>query len=332
MKKRGVGLAVGLYPTGMSGGGDSTQAIVKVQPDGTADLIVGSVDIGQGCKTVLAQMCAEELGIRYEDVKVLNQDTDTCPLCFGTFASRVTFVAGNAVVNAAREAKAILFEVAAADLEASPEELVAADGKISVRGAPERSVTLGSVAGKSIFGLRKVIVGRGHFMRDPSRPEPDTGRTDPFATLAWSAVLAEVEVDTDTGEVQVLRLTASYDVGKAINPLLVEGQIEGGAGMGVGAALMEQLHPYYPSLEWQPRTLGDYVIPTSADVPEISSVIVECPSTNGPYGAKGIGEMTANAPAPAIVNAIHDAVGVWINGLPVTPEKVLRALAEKGAS
>ncbi|MHB0870610.1 MAG: xanthine dehydrogenase family protein molybdopterin-binding subunit [Chloroflexota bacterium] len=329
MKKRGVGIAVGLYPTGMSGGGDSTQAIVKVQPDGTADLIVGSVDIGQGCKTVLAQMCAEELGIRYEDVKVVNHDTDICPLCFGTFASRVTFVAGNAVVQAAREARSILLEVAAADLDAAPENLVAAGGKISVRGAPDRSVAMGSVAGKAIFGLRKVVVGRGHFMRDPSRPDPDTGQTDPFATLAWSAVLAEVEVDTETGEVKVLRLAASYDVGKAINPLQVEGQIEGGAAMGLGAALMEQLHPYFPSLEWQPTTFSDYVIPSAMDVPDLRSAIVECPSTEGPYGAKGIGEMTANAPAPAIVNAIHDAVGVWIDQLPATPERVLRALAEK---
>lgn len=332
MKKRGVGIAVGLYPTGMSGGGDSTQALVKVQPDGTADLIVGSVDIGQGCKTVLAQMCAEELGIRYEDVKVLNQDTDTCPLCFGTFASRVTFVAGNAVLNAAKEAKEILLEVAAGDLQAAPEELEAADGKIFVRGSPERNVPLGSIAGKAIFGLRRVVVGRGHYMREPSRPDPDTGKTDPFATLAWAGVLAGVEVDTETGEVEVLKLVASYDVGKAINPLLVEGQIEGGAAMGLGAALMEQLHPYFPSLDWQPTTYADYVIPSALDMPDLKSIILECPSTNGPFGAKGIGEMTANAPAPAIVNAIYDAVGVWINELPATPERVLRALAEQAAS
>jgi len=328
MKKKGVGIAVGLYPTGMSGGGDSSQAIVKVQPDGTVDLIVGSVDIGQGCKTVLAQICAEELGVRYEDVNVLNQDTDTCPLCFGTFASRVTFVAGNATIAAAREAKSILFDVAAQDLEAAPEDLEAAGGMIFVKGAPDRAVKIGDIAGKSIFGLRRVVVGRGHFMRDPSKPDPETGQADPFATLAWAAVLAEVEVDTDTGQVDVTRLVASYDVGRAVNPLLVEGQIQGGAAMSLGAALMEQLHPYYPKLDWQPATLSDYVIPTSVDIPEIETAITECPSTSGPFGAKGIGEMTANAPAPAIVNAIHDAIGVWIHELPVTPERVLRALGK----
>lgn len=329
MKKRGIGLAAACYPTGMSGGGDSTQAIVKVKPDGCVDLIVGSVDIGQGCKTVLAQMAAEVLGVGYDQVTVLNQDTDTCPICFGTFASRVTFVAGNAVIKAAQEAKSILLEVAAGDLEASPDELEAAEGKIFVKENPERSVPIADVAGKANFALRKLVVGRGHYMRDPSRPDPETGKTDPFATLAWAATLAEVEVDTETGEVEVIKLTNSYDVGKAINPLLVEGQIDGGAVMGVGAALMEQLHPYYPSLEWQPETLGDYVIPTAVDAPELQSEIIECASTNGPFGAKGIGEMTANNPSPAIVNAIYDAVGVWIDDLPVTPEKVLRALEEK---
>jgi CO/xanthine dehydrogenase Mo-binding subunit len=330
MKKRGKGIAVALYPTGMSGGGDSSQAIVKVKSDGSVDLIIGSCDIGQGAKTVLAQMAAEELGVGYDQVTVVNDDTDTSPLCFGTFASRVTFVAGNATVQAAREARSILFEVASEDLEASPDDLETADGKIFVRGAPDRSVPIADVAGKANFALRKLIVGRGHYMRDPSAPDAKTGEVDPFATLAWAAVMAEVEVDTETGEVQVLSLTSTYDVGRAINPLLSEGQIEGGAAMGLGAALMEDLYPFYPTQEWQPETYHDYVIPTAADIPELRSAIYECPSTDGPYGAKGIGEMTANPPAPAIVNAIHDAIGVWITELPVTPERILKALDAKG--
>ena len=330
MKKRGVGIAAALYPTGMSGGGDSSQAIVKVKSDGTVDLIIGSCDIGQGAKTVLAQMAAEELGVGYDQVTVVNQDTDATPMCFGTFASRVTFVAGNAVVQAAREARSILFEVAAEDLEASPDDLVAADGKIFVRGAPDRAKSIAEVAGKANFAMRKLVVGRGHYMRDPSSPDPETGKTDPFATLAWAGVLAEVEVDTETGEVEILKLVTCYDVGRAINPLLAEGQIEGGTVMGIGAALMENLYPFYPTRDWQPESYHDYVIPTAADVPEIVSAIYECPSTNGPYGAKGIGEMTANVPAPAIINAIHDAIGVWITEVPVTPEKILKALEAKG--
>lgn len=329
MKKRGVGIAASLYPTGMSGGGDSSQAMVKVQPDGSAVLITGACDIGQGCKTVLAQMVAEVLGIDYGQVKVVNDGTDSCPLSFGTFASRVTYVDGNAVAQAAEKARDILFEVASDMLEAAPEDLLAEEGKIFVKGSPDKAKAIGEVAGAAIFGMRKLVVGLGHYMRQPSAPDPETGQTDPFCTLAWAAVLAEVEVDTDTGEVQVLRLVTSYDVGRAINPMLTEGQIEGGAAMSLGAALSEQLHPRYPSIEFQPTNLGDYAIPTTMDIPEIEAVIYECPSTNGPFGAKGIGEMTANSPAPAIVNAIHDAVGIWITDLPANPEKVLRALEEQ---
>ena len=332
MKKRGVGIAAGFYPMGMSGGGDSSQAQVKVQPDGSAVLTVGSCDIGQGCKTVLAQMTAEVLGLEYEQVKVVNDDTDSCPLSLGTFASRVTYVDGNAAVQAAENARAILFEAAAGMLEASPEDLVAADGKISVKGSPDRYKTIGEVAGAATFGMRKLILGLGHYMRDPSPPDPETGACDPMCSLAWAANLAEVEVDTETGEVQILRLVSSYDVGRSINPMLTEGQIDGGAAMGVGAALSEELHPRYPSLEDQPTNLGDYAIPTTLDVPDLESVIFECASTNGPFGAKGLGEMTANCPAPAIVNAIHDAIGVWITELPASPERVLRALEEQKRS
>lgn len=331
MKRRGVGIAAALYPSGMSGGGDPSQALVKVKADGTVDLVVGSCDIGQGCKTVLAQMAAEELGVAYDQVTVFNADTDASPMCWGTFASRVTFVAGNATVRAAREARSILFEVASEMLEASPDDLEAADGKICVRGAPDHFVSIADVADKAVRAQRKLVVGRGHFMRDGASPDPDTGEVDPFATLAWAAVMAEVEVDTESGEVDLLRLVTSYDVGKAINPLLAEGQIEGGAAMGIGATLMEDLYPFYPTQAWQPESYHDYVIPTAADIPDIESAIVECPSSLGPYGAKGIGEMTANAPAPAIVNAIHDAVGVWITELPVTPEKILKALDAKGS-
>ncbi len=327
MKKRGVGIAAAQYPTGLAGGGDVSQAYVKVNPDGTADLFIGSVDIGQGSKTVLAQMAAEELGIPYEWVRVHNQGTDTSPICFGTFASRVTYATGNAVVEAAREARSILFEVAAPSLQATPEALDAADGKIFVRDDPGRSIRFRDVANMANIFMKKMIVGQGLFARDHSATDPDTGACDPFCTMAWAAQLVEVEVDTDTGQVEVLRMVSAFDVGGAINPMLVEGQIEGGAVMGMGAALMEDLYPHYPTPEGQPTNLNTYIIPTAVDIPKkMESVIVECPSTAGPYGAKGIGEMTANVPAPAIVSAIHDAVGVWIDEIPVTPERLLRAL------
>lgn len=332
MKKRGIGIVADCYPTGASKGGDLSQAIIKIKSDGSVDLYFGSPDLGQGSQTVMAQVAAEELGVRYDQVKVHNRDSDSTPYSFGTGASRVTFCDSNAVVQAAREAKAILFEVVAPDLKASPEELVAADGAIFVRDDPKRSIPIGRAAFKANRVMRKLVIGRGSYMRDVSEPDPETGACDPFCTLAWGAVLAEVEVDTETGEVDVLRLVCIYDVGKAINPLLIEGQIEGGAVMGIGAALMENLYPYYPSLDWAPRTLGEYVIPTAMDTPDIEEEILECPSTENVYGVKGVGEMTANLPAPAIVNAIHDAIGIWFYELPVTPEKVLKALEENALS
>ena len=333
MKERGIGVAASHYPTGLSGGGDTTQAILKVGPDGSADLIVSCVDLGQGAKTVLAQIAAEELGIAYERVKVNNQGTDTGPLCFGSFASRVTYSAGNAVIEAAREARSILFDAAAPLLQAAPEELSAAGGRIFVRDDPDRSMAFDDLASTAGILMKKLIVGHGQFARDRSPPDPETGECDHFCSLAWGATLAEVEVDTETGEVEVLKLVSSFDAGKAINPLLVEGQIEGGAIMGMGAALMENLYPRYPSTDGQPSNLNTYVIPTALDIPEqMEEVIVECASSGGPYGAKGIGEMTASAAAPAILGAIHDAVGVWIDEIPVTPERMLRALEEQTSS
>ncbi|TRZ77799.1 MAG: xanthine dehydrogenase family protein molybdopterin-binding subunit [Deltaproteobacteria bacterium] len=329
MKKRGKGIAMAFYPTGMGGGGDFTNAVVKIKPDGTADLIIGSVELGQGVSTVLPQMVAEVLGIEYEQVKFINDNTDACPICFGSFASRVTYFAGNAAVEAATNARQKLFEIAAPDLDAPPELLEAVDGMIRVKGRPEKSLPIGQVAMKGLYELHEFVVGTGTFGRPRSIPDPETGACNPLVTMAWAATQIEVEVDTETGVVKILDSKSVYDVGKAINPELVKGQVEGGAIMGMSWAILENLYPDYPSPKFQPRSLGEYMISTAMDIPEIETVIVECPSPEGPWGAKGIGEMTANPPAPAVVNAVHDAIGVWITDIPITPEKVLRALEKK---
>jgi CO/xanthine dehydrogenase Mo-binding subunit len=182
------------------------------------------------------------------------------------------------------------------------------------------------VAGRATWDERRIIAGRGAFGWPVAQVDPDTGEGEPLHNMAYGATVAEVEVDTDTGEVKVLKLVSAYDCGKAINPMLVEGQIDGGAAMGLGSALLEELHPYYPTLEHYPTGFFSYMVPTAKDLPELDAVIVEMGSKTGPYGAKGIGEMTANSQAPAIINAIHNAVGVWITDLPATSEKVLRAL------
>ncbi len=329
MKKRGKGMAVAFYPTGMGGGGDFTNAIVKIKPDGTADLIMGTVELGQGANTVLPQMAAEVLGIEYEQVRFLNDNTDACPICFGSFASRVTYYAGNAVLEAATKARDKLFEIAAPELDAPTEMLEAVDGMIRVKDREDKALPIGDVATKGLYELHEFVVGTGSFGRPKVIPDPDTGACDPLATMAWASAQIEVEVDTETGVVTILDSKSVYDVGRAINPELARLQVEGGAIMGMGWATRENLYPHYPSPKIQHRSRGQYMLATTMDIPDIETVMVECPSPEGPWGAKGIGEMTANPPSPAVVNAVHDAIGVWITDIPITPEKVLRALEEK---
>lgn len=329
-KKRGIGIAAIHYGTGQTEGGDPAQAIVKMRPDGSVDLLIGSVDIGQGVRTVMQQIAAQELGVTLDRVNVSTVDTDTSPVDTGTFASRVTHQCGNAVLQASRELRAILFDAAAEMMQADPKELVAKDNKIYAQDSPREPVNIADIAGKLTWVDQKPLAGRGAFGWKPAPADPETGAGEPSHTLAYAATLAEVEVDVETGVVDVLKMYSAFDCGKAINPMLVEGQIDGGQAMGIGSALYEELNPYYPTLDHHPTGLFAYVIPTSKDIPPMKSVIVEMCSDTGPHGAKGIGEMTANSEAPAIINAIHNAIGVWITDLPATPEKILRALEAKG--
>ena len=325
MKKKGKGFAAAFYPIGLSGGGDPSQALIQMQADGTAILMVGSVEIGQGSNTVLAQIAAEELGLNYEQINVVSADKSNSLFCMGSFASRVTYIAGNAVIEAAKEVKQILFNLAAKDLDASPEKLEAAEGMIRVKEDPQRCKPIADITGAAGGGT--LIVGRGAYMKVGTEDQPFC-----CYTASYAGAYAEVEVDTKTGEVEVQKLICVNDVGKAINPALAEGQIEGGAGMGLGSALMENRNPGYPKIDHVPTSLVEYLIPTTVDMPELEVEQIEIASDGGPYGARAIGEMSSNCQAPAIINAIEDAVGVFITSLPATPEKVLRALVGKNVS
>jgi CO/xanthine dehydrogenase Mo-binding subunit len=331
MKKRGKGLAAAFYPTGMGGGGDFTNAVVKIKPDGSADLITSTVELGQGSGTVLPMMVAEVLGIDFEKVRYTHSDTDAAPICFGTFASRVTFYAGNAAVEAARKALQVMFELAAPDLGVTPDQLEAADNRIRVKDQPDKSLGMGEVATKGLYEKHEFVVGTATYGRPKAIPDPETGACDPLATVAWAAVEVEVEVDTESGQVSIIDSKSVYDVGKAINPEMARSQVEGGAVMGMSWALLENIYPCWPEPKHEPRDFSQYSLITAMDTPQLTTEMVECPSTDGPFGAKGIGEMTANPPAPAVVNAVHDAIGVWITDIPITPEKVLRALEAKAA-
>ncbi|MGB6421151.1 MAG: molybdopterin cofactor-binding domain-containing protein [Anaerolineales bacterium] len=326
---KGTGIAAVNYPTGMNLGGDPSQALIHATTTGNFFISLSSTDLGQGLKTVIAQIGAEALGVPFENVLINTADTDTGPHCMGTFASRTTHRVGNAVVQAAQEARKVMMEVAADELEVSPDDLETdGQGNIRVKGSPDRSIHIIDLALDAHFKYGKTISGRGIYMKPKSDVDPETGKMDTDSTEAHACTVAEVEVDTETGEVKVLSLKSAYEVGRQVNPALVEGQIRGGSLMGMAHALYETTQPYYPAVDHMPGGFSEYVLPGPMELPEIESVVLEYPSVNGPYGVKGVGEMTANSPIPAIVNAIYDAIGVRITDLPVTPEKILRALEE----
>lgn len=330
--KRGIGFATTLNV----GGGariyrsDGCGATVKVDDFGHVSLITGSTEIGQGSETVLAQIVAEALGVKAEDVNVLNSDTDVKPWDVGVHASRTTFIAGNAAHLAALDARRQVFETASELLKGKPEELEARDGKVSVRGS-EKSVDLGKVARARHYREGgQVIIGEGWYDPPTKLVDKDTYKGNISAAYGFGAQMAEVEVDTETGKVRVLRLVCANDVGRAINPMAVEGQIEGGAQMGLGYALTEELIVKEGRVQ-NPDFL-DYRLFTAADMPEIESIIVETDDPQGPFGAKGVGEMGGTPTAAAVANAIYDAVGIRLTQTPMTPERVLKALMEKEQS
>lgn len=332
-KLRGVGIAAVNYPTGMNLGGDPSQALIHATTTGNFVISLSSTDLGQGLKTVIAQIGAEVLGVPFENVMIDTADTDTGPHCMGTFASRATHRVGNAVIQAATEAKKVLLEVAADELEANPADLETdGEGYVRVKGSPDRKISVMDVALAAHFKYGKTISGRGIYMKPKSDVDPETGKMDPDSTEAHACTVAEVEVDTETGEVTVLSLKSAYEIGCQVNPALVEGQIRGGSFMGMAHALYETTHPYYPSVEHMPGGFSDYILPGPYELPEIECVVLEYPSVNGPFGVKGLGEMTANSPIPAIANAIANAIGVRITEIPITPEKILKALEAKQAS
>jgi CO/xanthine dehydrogenase Mo-binding subunit len=294
---------------------------------------ISAVDLGQGLRTAVAQIGAEALGVPLETVLIDTGDTDSGPHDTGTFASRTTHRVGNAVIMAAKEARDALLEVAAEELEVDATDLETdGQGRIQVKGAPERSISVADASGAAHFKYGRTIAGRGIWLKEMSTLDPETGAMDPDSGHAHACCVADVEVDDETGEVRVIRLASAFEVGRAVNPAMALQQINGGAWMGMSHALYETTAPYYPSPEHAPGDFQSYLMPGPQDLPEIRSVIIERPNVSGPYGVKGIGEMTANPAIPAIANAVFDAIGVRITSLPITPEKVLAALDSKQAA
>jgi CO/xanthine dehydrogenase Mo-binding subunit len=332
-KQRGRGVAAVNYPTGMNLGGDPTQALVHSTPTGNFIVSLSSVDLGQGMKSIMAQICAEALGVPTERVIVDTADSDTGPHCMGTFASRGTHRAGNAVIAAAKEARNVMLEVAAEMLEVDSRDLQTdGGGNIHIVGVPSKSVSVTDVALAAHFQQGRSISGRGMFFIPRSYPSPTDGAMKPSTCYAHACTIAEVEVDTETGEVDVLSLKSVYEVGRALNPKMVEQQLVGGTWMGVSHALYETTEPYYPARDHAGRDFNEYLMLGVGNLPKTEIRVIERPAPDGPFGAKGLGEMCANAPIPAIANAIFDAVGVRVDSLPLSPEKILRALLGRGSS
>ena len=326
MIKKGRGISAVMHPTGFKGGGDPDQATIKIKADGTLDLLVGAVDYGQGAKTVLRQFAAEALDVDIDMITLINKGTDVTPFSTDTAASRVTFICGNAVIAAAKDLQKKVAEFAAGMLGVPVEDMVVEGTKVYSSKDPSIATDFATVGAASNWG-GAFVVGNGSYIASPPAPtDPETGACEFAAAMAYCVCIVDVEVDTETGYVDITDIVQAYEVGTCVNPMLAEGQIDGGTMMGIGMAMSEDLYPQYPSIDMSVDNFTDYIIPTSVDLPNLKSTIIESSDINGPFGAKGFGEMSSNPQPPAITNAIYNACGVRITDLPATPEKILNAL------
>lgn len=325
MKKRGIGVGSMFYGMGYGfSRPDISSATVEICEDGSVLVRSGEVDYGQGSDTIFCQMVAEELGIRYDTIQLITADTFTTPNAGPTSASRVTYVTGNAMLKAARAIKKTLQSVAEEIL--GEKDLLFADEEIFSEAHPKKRASFSKLA-KECHNRGVPMVETAWHNITTKDVDPETGQGDAYATYAYATQLAEVEVDTETGKVEILRIVSATDVGKAINPSNVEGQIEGGVVMGIGYALTEEIKLEGGYLKT--RNLGEYMIPTSMDIPPIETHIIEVPVPNGPYGAKGVGEPASIPTAPAILNAIANAIGVRVTELPANLENLHRLIQDQ---
>jgi aldehyde oxidoreductase len=315
--RRGVGVAGMWYGCGNTSLPNPSTVRIGLKRDGRIALHQGAVDIGQGSNTIVTQICADALGAPVARFDLVSGDTAITPDCGKTSASRQTFVTGKAAYMAARDLRENILQLGGS-CNCATIEFAAG------------SVTVVENGNRKIIDLQNLpLDAHGYVITceatfdPPITPLDENGQGTPYAVYGFGAHLAGVEVDMELGTVRVLNVTAAHDVGRAINPTLIEGQIEGGVAQGLGMALMEEFFP------GKGENLHDYLIPTAGDIPPIESILIEDPSSIGPFGAKGIGEQAVIPTAPAILNAIHDATGVRIHRIPATPDRVRAAILAK---
>lgn len=327
MKHRGRGMACGWYGIARTAAMDRAAVWVELDDGGTVKIATGVTEIGEGVLTGLCQIAAHEMGVRPEDIVLGDNDTARVPEAAHAGATRMTYMIGNAVALGCREAFGRFRSAMAQVWGVAPESIKAFAGQVWVEGSANKRMSMEH----AVHVLKKergiVIVGSGLFTSAHTPLRPDTGEATPWQSYVFGAQVAEVEVDDDTGEVQVLGVWAAHDVGRVVNPQQVEGQIEGAVVMAVGHALMEE----YVQINGSTTTPGfaKYILPTALDIPHVTSVLLTEPDPKTPLGVKGIGEPAITPTAAAIINAIYDAVGVRMTRLPATPERVMEALVAR---
>lgn len=329
---KGIGLAVCNHVSGnrpFAREFDGGSGIVRIGKDGRVTLFHGESDMGQGQNTTFAQIAAETLGVPLDFVHVAMVDTDVSPFGLGSFATRGTLMGGNGVLAAAKNAYDQMAAVAAEMLDLPADDIHCKKGVFQAIENPEKQVNFKEVASCATIRQHGApIVGTGFYAPPTELPDPETKQGNISPAYPFGCQIAEVDIDPDTGEVTVTHMVAAHDVGRAINPMATEGQIEGGVAQGLGWTLMEDMA--YTDGKLMNADFVDYIVPSCFDIPEIQPILVEPVEPNGPFGAKGIGEPALNPTMAAITNAIYDAVGVRITSLPVNPAQLLAAIKNKG--
>jgi len=306
---------------------DTSQSWVGLEQDGSVVIRCGVPDLGAGQVNALAQITAEVLGVPLERVSIYSTDSALTPLAGTSTATRQLYMSGNATCQAAYKIRQTVLDRSSRHFEEASEKLDIADGRVFVRDRPEEYIEL-SQAAKMCAADGMELSCLYMFKAPFTEPlNPETGQGQVFPDFTFGAHAVEVAVDTETGEVTILKSVACHDIGRAINPAAAVGQIQGGGTQGLGYALMEEVIVDQGIL--QTRSLAEYLIPTSCDIPTTKAIIYESGTGKGPFGAKGIGEPSLTPAAPAVANAVADAIGVRIHRLPLTPERVLEAIKGK---
>jgi 4-hydroxybenzoyl-CoA reductase alpha subunit len=329
---RGVGIAGGFYISGAAlpiyfNPMPHSSVRIEVDRSGRVTVFCGASDIGQGSDTMLALVAAETIGIPIENVRVVSADTDTTPVDLGSYSSRVTFMAGNACRAAAEEVRTRVLSAVAEECSVHADQLDILDGVVHV--ADDEPKTLPFPAAVALAEARGgPVCGSGSYTPPKLAGSYRGAGVGPSPAYSFGAYAAEVDVDEETGVVKVIRLAAAHDLGRALNPPAAEGQVEGATVMGIAETLLED-HAFLDKGQHASPSLLEYKIPTVLDVPDIEAILVESVDPEGPYGAKEVGEGSLHPAIPAVVNAVYDAVGIWLHEVPITPEAVLKALRKR---